>query len=327
MPPLLIQAFMLLGALLLAPVLHAQSDSSPARDGPAAQRFAAAAASIVRVEVERDDIPPMFGPGKYSGPGLIWDARGHVVTFFSLVHGVSRVFVNFDNGERHSASVIGEAQDKSLAVLRIGQMPIDFTPVSVGASANLNIGQFVYVINASERRPDKPLAGAIRGLNGIWDDDAHQTVGAIEFNMEGDPRDVTSPLLDGAGRVVGFVTGSYNDPARAKTMVAIPADVLTRVVPMLIETGRVPRPRIGLILGPVQGRGIVVSQAFEGLPASAAGITAGDVLLAINGKPLRTIVDFWSSMEGATIDDYADVRVLREGRTFNLKVRVVDTRR
>lgn len=119
---------------------------------------------------------------------------------------------------------------------------------------------------------------------------------------------------------------------------AIPVDLVNRVVPALIARGQAPLPSIGIV--PVRPdlvaqagiSGVVVGAVQRGSPAAQAGLKPldrrsgepGDVIVAVNGRPVQTLSTFVAELDRVGIDNVAELTVRRDGRERKLRVRVVD---
>jgi S1-C subfamily serine protease len=153
------------------------------------------------------------------------------------------------------------------------------------------------------------------------------------------PGNSGGPLLDGAGRVIGVLAQS--EPGTTGIAYAVPVDTLRRVMPELRRTGRVERAHLGVAtvelepdlartLGLRIREGLVVSEVTDGGPADDAGVRearsidrgaprGGDVLLAIDGRPLAESTDLPAALERLNPGEEVELRVLRDGRRMTLE--------
>ena len=164
----------------------------------------------------------------------------------------------------------------------------------------------------------------------------------IQTDAAINPGNSGGPLLDSAGRLIGVNTAIYSPSgASAGIGFAIPVDVVNRVVPQLIANGRMPTPGIGIIAAAeaaaarVGIEGVVVVRVLPGSPAQRAGVRGidpqtgeiGDVIVAVNDKPVRRLSDLIQALEETGVGQNIQLAVERHGRTMTLLVNVADTGR
>jgi len=239
--------------------------------------------------------------------------------------------------------IVGIAPTHDLAVVRVlsfGTLP---SPLPLGTSADLKVGQSVFAIGNPFGLDQSLTTGVISALRrrmptagGREISDVIQTDAAINPGNSG------GPLLDSAGRVIGVTTAIISPSgAYAGVGFAIPVDTVNRVVPELIRTGRVPMPGIGIIaaseaLAARTGReGVIVVRTIPGSPAERAGLkgvdaangTIGDVIVAVDGKPVRRLADLTAALERVPLPGKAQLTVEGAGSQRTISVDVVDMSR
>ncbi len=275
-----------------------------------------------------------------AGSGFVWDERGHVVTNNHVVAQADAVVVNLDVGDAIPAKVIGRAPDYDLAVLRLNNVPNNLRPLPIGRSADLKVGQRVYaignpfglartlttgIVSATERR-----LPTMRG---------REIPGVIQTDAAINPGNSGGPLLDSAGRLIGVNTAILSGSgASAGVGFAIPVDVVNRVVPQLIAEGKVPTPGIGILALPDEAAaqsnvtGVIVHRVQRGSPAAKAGLEGmdertgapGDVIVGINGNPVRTFHDLAQALFEMGVGATAKLDVMRDGKTRTVEIVVGD---
>jgi 2-alkenal reductase len=275
-----------------------------------------------------------------AGSGFVWDDKGHVVTNNHVVEGVDRVQVQLDAGRIYEARVVGRAPDYDLAVVKLAQIPPGLKPIAVGSSNDLRIGQTVYAIGNPFGLTRTLTQGIVSALDRhLPTSEVREIAGAIQTDAAINPGNSGGPLLDSAGRLIG-VTTAIRSPSGGSTGVglAIPVDLVNRIVPQLISRGRAPQPGIGIIPIPpdVVSRagivGVVIAGIQRGSPAAELGLQPynrktgdlGDVIIAVNGRAVESLPTFAAELDKAGINREATLTVIRDGKERRVKVKVVD---
>jgi 2-alkenal reductase len=274
-----------------------------------------------------------------SGTGFVWDAEGHILTNAHVVGVNDNVMVQTAKGEIWPAKVIGRAPAYDLAVLRLSSGTVVAAPVKIGTSKDLKVGQAVYAIGNPFGLDQTLTTGVVSALKrrmpaagGREIADVIQTDAAINPGNSG------GPLLDSAGRLIGVNTAIIS-PSGANSGIgfAVPVDTVTRVVPELIRTGRVPTLGIGIVaanedvLTRLGIEGILIVSVNPDSPADRArlrGVDAtgnlGDIILDVNGQKVRRLADLVEILEKLQVNAVVQLGVLRSGVKRTVKVEVVD---
>jgi S1-C subfamily serine protease len=277
-----------------------------------------------------------------TGSGFIWDARGHVVTNYHVVEGVQSAHVRLADQRTYDAVIIGASPEHDIAVLRI-HVPVGLPPpVAVGTSGDLRVGQKALAIGNPFGLDYTLTTGVISALdrsiqaeNGRIIDHLIQTDAAINPGNSG------GPLIDSAGRLIGMNTAIFSPSgAFAGIGFAVPVDAINRVVPNLIAHGRYLRPSLGLmaddeistrLLESTGLAGVVVLRAEPESPAARAGlegtrvtadgeVIVGDVILAVDDRPVTRVGELIEALETYTIGDRVDLVVYRRGEVRTVPV-------
>jgi 2-alkenal reductase len=275
-----------------------------------------------------------------AGSGFIWDQAGHIVTNNHVVEGAQRVAVRLDSGEAIPASVLGTAPNYDLAVLRLSESRAAFQPIPIGTSADLKVGQAVYAIGNPFGLERTLTTGVISALNRTLPTArGREVAGVIQTDAAINPGNSGGPLLDSAGRLIGVNTAILSESgAFAGIGFSVPVDVVNKVVPQLIARGRVPTPGIGVQVlseadaAPFGLPGVVIAGVIPNLPAARAGLRGfdrnggrlGDVILAVEGKPVKTVAELAAALEKVGIGKTATLTVWRDGKTREVEVMVAD---
>jgi S1-C subfamily serine protease len=290
-------------------------------------------------------------PEQGAGSGFVWDREGHIVTNYHVIRGVERenlragresIEVLFADGRVHEATIVGASPDDDLAVLRIDADADRLSPIPVGTSGDLRVGQGVYAIGnpfgldqTLTRGIVSALGRTITSTSGVDIENCIQTDAAINPGNSG------GPLLDSAGRLIGVNT-AIRSPTRGSAGIgfAVPVDTVNDVVGQIIRYGRKYTPVLGITaLSPEWAwragirRGLVIVEVEAGSGAAAAGLRGaeflsetrfvlGDVLLAIEGRRVQNIGEVQRVLASFAPGDEVELAILRDGEVRSLTVRL-----
>ena len=277
-----------------------------------------------------------------SGSGFVWDKAGHVVTNFHVVENAQRLTVRLADGSDWEARYVGSTPDKDCAVLKIDAPADRLQPVSLGRSSSLLVGQKVFAVGNPFGFDHSLTVGVVSALGRELTSPNNRTIrDVIQTDAAINPGNSGGPLLDSSARVVGVNTAIYTPSgASAGIGFAVPIDVIARIVPQLIKTGKIERPIIGF--SPVPDRvaryrgvpeGIAIYEVSEGSPADRAGLVGierldrrrfrwGDIILAVDGKKVDTLDDLLWAFEEAGIGKTVTLTVRRGDETRKVAVRL-----
>jgi S1-C subfamily serine protease len=288
---------------------------------------------------------------KGTGSGFIWykDSKakngGYVVTNFHVVEGASTtdIEVTLADNTTWKAQLWGADPDRDLAVLWIDAPADRLHPILVGESHDLQVGQKVYAIGNPFGLDHTLTQGVVSALGRKVDADGGRSLkGAIQTDAAINPGNSGGPLLDSAGRLIG-VNSAILSPSKASAGIgfAIPVDDVNRVVTQLINYRKVVRPGLGIEEAPDQItrrlgiKGVLILNVYEGGPAAKAKLHGtrrdrfgrlllGDVIVAIDGKPVASGQDLFAILENHKANDTVKVSVLRERLDPNTGQPVID---
>ena len=268
------------------------------------------------------------------GSGFVFDDQGHIVTNSHVVGTVnSTAQVTFSDGRSFVASVIGDDLFADIAVLKINQTDLieegfDLIPLPIANSSTVRVGEPVVAIGypfATSLGPKSTLsAGVISQTQRlILSDYGYQA--AIQTDADINPGNSGGPLLNLNGEVVGINTAIFSQETGAEINYAVPSDMISSVVPWLIEDGFYLHPWIGIdavTLTPEMAqaagmpssiRGILIYRLVSDGPADQAEylsgtttdeygrIRAGDVIVGINGNNVTTLEELFYYLEKEAI--------------------------
>jgi S1-C subfamily serine protease len=275
-----------------------------------------------------------------SGSGFVWDHDGHIVTNFHVIEGASEAQVMLGApATPYKARLVGAYPDKDLAVLYIDASKDQLRPIPIGTSADLQVGQTVFAIGNPFGFDHSLTTGVISALGREIPSTPDRTIkDVIQTDAAINPGNSGGPLLDSAGRLIG-VNAAIASPSRGFAGVgfAIPVDEVNRIVPQLIQQGKVIQPGLGIEVAPDRVtrnyglQGVLITRIQPGSPAEKAGLRAtqykdsrfvqlGDVMVAVNGKRVATVKGLLASLSQAGVGDTVKLTVLRDGSNIDIDV-------
>ena len=326
-----------LGTGLLLGALAEARTHPEARTGVPAmvRRSLPAVVSITTRQIEHDQFNrPVTSRGL--GSGIIVDRRGYILTNAHVVDGAEQIKVTLSDGRVFRAAFVGKDGFTDLAVIRIeaGHLPW----LRLGDSGRLAVGETVIAIGSPLWLEGGPTvtAGVVSALGRSMEDPGLPVLhGMIQTDAAINAGNSGGPLLNLAGNVVGINTAMV---ASAHGIgFAVSSAMAKPVVAALIATGRVVRPTIRLeavTLTPQVAyandlpieRGALVLRVDAGGAADAAGLEAGDVITAVEGRVVRDLHQFHEQLARHRIGEEISMNVWRVGTTLTLRPRLEEYR-
>jgi len=264
------------------------------------------------------------------GSGFVIDPSGYIVTNNHVIEGASEIVVNFANGSKLTAKLIGTDTKTDIALLKV-EPKKPLKAVAWGDSRKMRIGDWVMAIGNPFGLGGSVSVGIVsarnRNLNAGPYDNFLQTDAAINRGNSG------GPLFNMYGEVVGINTAIYSPSGGGSVGIgfAVPTELASHVVSQLREFGEVHRGWLGVRIQPVTEemtadlkldapRGALVSGIVKGGPVEKGPILSGDVVLKFNGQDITEMRDLPRIVAESPIDKPLDVVVIRGGQQMTLKV-------
>lgn len=268
-----------------------------------------------------------------TGSGFIWDKGGSIVTNYHVIKGASRVTVTLSDMSSWDAELVGVEKNKDLAVLRIKAPSSVLSPIKVGNSSLLKVGQSVFAIGNPFGLDQTLTTGIISALGREIESITGRPIkDVIQTDAAINPGNSGGPLLDSSGRLIGVNTMIYSPSgASAGIGFSIPVDEVNWVVSDLVKYGEVRKPVIGITLVSSQYtrqaglEGSLILDVAESSPAQLSGlrpttrnnrgeIELGDIIVAINDDQITTNNDLFSVLEKYSPGDVISVTYNRGGK-------------
>jgi S1-C subfamily serine protease len=268
--------------------------------------------------------PPTRQTEQSLGSGFVLDKAGHIVTNEHVIAGAQKIQVSFSANDQIQATVVGSDPSTDIAVLKIDTHARALTPLPLGNSDDVNVGDSVYAIGnpfGYTRTLTSGLVSAVQrqitAPNSLPIDNAIQTDAAINHGNSG------GPLIDAVGQVIGVTsqisTGNTGQQGNVGIGFAIPINTVRSVAAQLIKTGKVEHPFLGISVLPITAQlaklfnlptksGLLVDRVDSGTSAAKAGIKAGTTSVIVSGTSYRLGGDIIVSVDGTPVATFEQLR-------------------
>eukprot|EP00299_Pterocystis_sp_00344_P013339 c6526_g1_i1.p1 GENE.c6526_g1_i1~~c6526_g1_i1.p1 ORF type:complete len:306 (-),score=82.25 c6526_g1_i1:46-963(-) len=287
------------------------------------------------------------------GTGVVWDDKGHIVTNFHVVAPPQlaqspSVKVTLRSAQHaYDATIVGVEPEKDIAVLRLSAPSSELSPVAVGTSATLLVGQNVLAIGNPFGLDYTLTTGVVSALNReVMGVGGRPIKGCIQTDAAINPGNSGGPLLDSNGRLIGINTMIYSRTGSSSGIgFAIPVDTVRRVVNQLIRYGKVVKASLGVQVADDQvtammsqrlGKpihGAMIMEVIPNSPAARAGLRPtrrdlggnliiGDIILKVNDIPIKQVEDLLSAVEEQDVGRRVMLTVMRGSSSNFLQIEV-----
>ena len=305
--------------------------------------------NVTSTTLERNfwfDVIPRQGVGS----GVVIDREGRIVTNFHVVQEASRIEVTLYDKSSYEAKVLGTDRFNDLAILEIECPAEKLHPIKLGASDNLKVGQKVLAIGNPFGFEHTLTTGIISSLGRSLRTQSGIIENVIQSDAAINPGNSGGPLLNTRGELIGINTAIYSRSGESAGIgFAVPVSILRRIVPDLVSFGYVRRPWFG-----VQGRaltprlasalnlpvqeGVLIERVEEGSSSDLAGlrggrrrvllgnfflIIGGDILVSLDGRPVRTRDDLDRLLADKRPGDRISASFYRGGRRIETAIELV----
>jgi len=272
------------------------------------------------------------------GSGVVVDRAGYILTNNHVVDKADRIQVKFaGDPSQYDAKVVGTDVQTDLAVIRV-EGKKNLTAAKIGNSDAVQVGDWAVAIGSPFGFQATVTTGIISAKERDIPGDTTQFQHFLQTDAAINPGNSGGPLLNIRGEVVGINTAIASRSGGYQGIgFALPINTAVQVYNEIIKTGKVTRGSIGIRFtagDTEQGRsllksyhtseGAFVQEVRPGGPADKAGIKAEDVIVAIEGKPVRTSGDLVNTVTSTPVGNPLNVTVMRDGKRENYKVVVGD---
>ena len=285
------------------------------------------------------------------GSGFVLDKAGHVVTNYHVVEGATKIKVSFSNRDTVEANLVGTDPSTDLAVLQVDVSASALTPLTLGDSDHVRVGDPVVAIGnpfGLDRTATSGIVSALQRLitapNRFTIDHVIQTDAPINHGNSG------GPLLDTRARVIGvntqIETGGSASSGNVGIGFAVPSNTVKDVVAQILRTGRVDHPYLGIsgqaltsdvarTYNLATERGVLIESVTSGSGADKAGlrggerqvvvagetfVLGGDIIVSVDGKNISTIEELREAIAAHKPGDKVKLALFRDAKKLGVTV-------
>lgn len=262
------------------------------------------------------------------GSGVVIDKDGYILTNQHVLLRSARITVTFVDERDFEATLVGSDADSDLAVLQVhSDRPLPV--VKMGRSDDLMIGETVIAIGNPFGLSHSVTTGVVSAVGRSIRSEDQIFYDLIQTDASINPGNSGGPLLNVRGELIGINSAIYQ---KAQGIgFAIPIDRARRIVSDLISYGEVQLAWVGVLLQDLtpelahalhtSSAGVLVREIEEGSPAQLAGVRRGDILTALDGKPLRSFAEWQSRLRDHAPESTMRLTLERESTTLTVDVR------
>jgi S1-C subfamily serine protease len=294
--------------------------------------------------------------GEAAGSGFILDREGHIVTNNHVVDGATLISVIFYDGYEARAEIVGTDVDSDLAVIKVDDLPDNVSPLVVGNSDDVDVGEWVIAIGNPFGQQSSMTVGIVSAVGRMLPTGTtpFSIPQAIQTDAAINPGNSGGPLLNLQGEVIGVNAqiAASGTGTNSGVGFAIPSNIVRLVAPVLIERGAYQWPWLG-----VEGTDVTLSISdannlesqqgayldgiVDGGPAAGAGLQGssgtrqieglatpigGDVVVEADGKPINFFSDLLVAVAFKNPGDTIELTVLRDGVRQQIQVELAPRR-
>ena len=319
------------------PATSSQPVSSRSAALTAQQVYKRSAGSVAYITAAvQQATPGPFGgvqSGVATGSGFVISADGLIVTNEHVIDGATSIKVKVGDGPEQSARLVGKDASTDIALLKVDTNGKRLTPLTFADSDEVQVGDATYaignpfgldrtlttgVVSALQRRIDAP--------NGFSIDNVIQTDAALNPGNSG------GPLLDGQGHVIGInsqIESNSSDGSGQAGNVgigfAVPSNTVRQVVQSLERSGHVQHAWLGVASADASNTaGAQIQSVESGSPADKAGLRPGDVIVAVDGRPVSGSAALGSMIDGHRVGDQIKLTVRRAGGSATVTAKLAN---
>jgi S1-C subfamily serine protease len=271
-------------------------------------------------------------PEEGQGSGFIIDKEGHILTNYHVIADARQIEVTLHNRKKYKATIVGTDRSHDLAVVQI-KVP-DLTPMVLGDSGNLQVGQKVYAIGNPFGLAGTLTRGIVSSIRQVQEPDGMTIDEAIQTDASINPGNSGGPLLNMHGEVIGINTMIASNVGQSAGIgFAIPINTAKAVINDLLTLGRVRRPALGVRTIPIDSElasqmglasdyGLLIVQVVPGGAADNAGLRGGSERAFLGNIPIMVGGDLIVAIDGKQMEDQQELAQIMNNHRAGDTVRV-----
>jgi len=290
--------------------------------------------SVVNVTSRAVALDFFYGlvPQEGQGSGFIIDRDGHILTNYHVIADARQIEVTLHNRKKYRASVVGTDRSHDLAIIQIKAG--DLSPMVMGDSRNLQVGQKVYAIGNPFGLSGTLTSGIVSSIRQVQEPDGVTIDEAIQTDAAINPGNSGGPLLNSHGEVIGINTMiASNVGQNAGIGFAIPVNTAKAVLNDLLTLGRVRRPALGVVtipispdiadqLGLAADYGLLIVQVLPGGAAARAGLKGGSERAYLGNIPITIGGDLIVAIDDQDVQDQQELSHIMNSHRAGDSVRI-----
>ncbi len=272
-------------------------------------------------------------PQEGQGSGFILDKVGHILTNYHVIQDARQLEVTLHDRRKFPATVVGTDRTHDLAIIQI-KAPTDLSPVTLGDSRNLQVGQKVYAIGNPFGLSGTMTRGIVSSIRSVQEPDGMTIDEAIQTDAAINPGNSGGPLLNWHGEVIGINTMIASNVGQSAGIgFAIPVNTAKAVLNDLLTLGQVRRPALGvrtIPIGPELANqmglaadyGLLIVDVIPGSAADRAGLRGGTERAFLGNTPIKLGGDLIVAIDGDQVQDEQDLAQIMNNHRAGDTIRV-----
>ena len=263
------------------------------------------------------------------GSGVLVSSEGIIITNHHVINDADQIEVALSDGRKLKAKMIGSDPETDIAVLKIDASNLP-TPITLGKMDSVHIGDVVLAIGNPFGVGETVTSGIVSAMGRD-----HVGINTFENFIQTDaainPGNSGGALIDTRGNLIGINTAIYSNNGGSMGIgFAIPINLAKQVMESILANGSVTRGWIGVepqnlskelsesLELPTNTVGVLLSGVLEGGPAARGGVKPGDVLIAVNGNPVKDVRSLLNQIAQIPPGNDAKLAILRKGKEMEL---------
>jgi S1-C subfamily serine protease len=271
-------------------------------------------------------------PEEGQGSGFIIDKEGHILTNYHVIADARQIEVTLHNRKKYGATIVGVDRAHDLAVVQI-KAP-ELTPMVLGDSSKLQVGQKVYAIGNPFGLSGTLTRGIVSSIRQVQEPDGMKIEDAIQTDASINPGNSGGPLLNMHGEVIGINTMIASNVGQSAGIgFAIPINTAKAVINDLLTLGRVRRPALGVTTIPIDSQladqmglaadyGLLILQVVPGGAADTAGLRGGSQRAFLGNTPILVGGDLIVALDGQQVEDQQELAQIMNNHRAGDTVRI-----